>query len=321
MGIPVELAVGDDRCDAGMAVSVAKRHVEQNKVNFVIGPLCPAVAIDAAAIYAKANVIQFVPTVTPVELTRKNFDNVFRIAANDEQEAQALAAYLARDQAGKKLTVVYGDVFYRRAMADLVKTALPAEMKSTARFEPLAEVSSAYDRLVEKLRREPPDVLYMALGGAQVEQFVVKLRKQGVKSLLMGGQHLLSESFLRAAGESAEGIYVVAPLASLASPEYRGAVDMLIQAKIVPDLVALYSYVAVQTWAQAVREAGGGEVKGVGETLRSRDLATALGRVVFDQKGDRRNMDFSIVSWQKGLLREVRLVTPVSAPESQAGSR
>jgi ABC-type branched-subunit amino acid transport system substrate-binding protein len=162
--------------------------------------LCPAVAIDAAAIYAKANVIQFVPTVTSVELTRKNFDNVFRIAANDEQEAQALAAYLGRDQVGKKLAVVYGDVFYRRAMTDLVKTALPAEMKSTARFEPLAEVSSAYDRLVEKPRCEPPDVLYMALGAAQVEQFVAKLRKQGVKSLLMGGQHLLSESFLRAAG-------------------------------------------------------------------------------------------------------------------------
>ena len=37
-----------------MAVSVARRHVEQNKINFVIGPICPAVAIDAAAIYAKA---------------------------------------------------------------------------------------------------------------------------------------------------------------------------------------------------------------------------------------------------------------------------
>src|SRR5262245_65922052 len=39
MGIPVELAVGDDRCDAGMAVSVARRPIAQNTLNFVIRPL------------------------------------------------------------------------------------------------------------------------------------------------------------------------------------------------------------------------------------------------------------------------------------------
>ena len=57
MGVPVKLFVGDDRCDAGNAVSVAKQHVEQDKIGFVIGPTCPAVAMDAAPIYAKAGVI------------------------------------------------------------------------------------------------------------------------------------------------------------------------------------------------------------------------------------------------------------------------
>jgi branched-chain amino acid transport system substrate-binding protein len=320
MGIPVELAVGDDRCDAGMAVSVARRHVEQNKINFVIGPICPAVAIDATAIYAKAKVIQFVPMVTTVEFTRRNFDNIFRISANDEQEAQALAAYLAREQSGKKLAVVYGDVFYRRAMAEMVKTALPAGVRTSARFEPLQEVPGAYDRLVEKLHQDPPDIIYMALGGAQVEEFVGKLRKRGVKSLLIGGQHLLSQSFWQAAGATAEGIYVIAPIGSLTSPEYRSAVDLLQQAGIVPDLVALYSYVAVQTWAEAVRQAGGGEFKGVGDALRSREFTTALGRVAFDQKGDRRDVGYSIVTWQKGLLRELRMVAQVPAAPSQAAA-
>ncbi len=158
----------------------------------------------------------------------------------------------------------------------------------------------------------------MALGGAQVEEFVVKLRKRGVKSLLIGGQHLLSQSFWRAAGATAEGIYVIAPIGSLTNPEYRSAADLLTQSGIVPDLVALYSYVAVQTWAEAVRQAGGGEFKGVAEALRSREFTTALGRVAFDQKGDRRDIDFSIITWQKGLLRELRMVAQVPAAPSQA---
>lgn len=44
LGIPVERVVGDDLCDGGMAATVAKHHVEQDKINFVIGPLCSNVA-------------------------------------------------------------------------------------------------------------------------------------------------------------------------------------------------------------------------------------------------------------------------------------
>ena len=64
MGIPVELAVADDQCDPGLAINVAKRQVEQDKIKFVIGPICPAAAMAAAPIYAKAGVVQFLPTVT-----------------------------------------------------------------------------------------------------------------------------------------------------------------------------------------------------------------------------------------------------------------
>ena len=43
---------------------------------------------------------------------------MFRIAATDQQAAQALGRYLDREQRGKKLTVVYNEIFYLRAIAD-----------------------------------------------------------------------------------------------------------------------------------------------------------------------------------------------------------
>src|SRR5882762_4703937 len=51
LGVPVEPVPADDRCDAGMAMTVAKRHAENN-VRFVIGPICPLVAMEAAPSYA-----------------------------------------------------------------------------------------------------------------------------------------------------------------------------------------------------------------------------------------------------------------------------
>jgi branched-chain amino acid transport system substrate-binding protein len=311
MGIPVELAVGDDRCDAGMASVVARNHVEKDKINFVIGPICPLVAMDAAPIYSKAGVVQFVPTVTAVELTQRYPDNIFRMAATDEQEAQALGAYLAREQKGKKFAVIYSEFFYRRAMAEMIRLALPAEVKALARFEPLPEVPGAYDRLADKLKRDPPDVIYMALDAARVVDLAGKLRERGVKSLLIGGQQLLSQIVTSSARKAAENILVIAPivLAPIGSPdssEFRKAINLLGQADVVPNLVALYSYSAVQVWAEAVRRAGGGEPKRVIEVLRSGEFTTAIGRMAFDQRGDRRDIHFSVLTWQEGHVIELQ---------------
>jgi branched-chain amino acid transport system substrate-binding protein len=285
-----------------MAVSVARRHVEQDKVSFVIGPTCPPVAIDAAPVYAKAGVIQFLPTVTLVGLTRRYPDTLFRMVANDEQEAQALGAYLARAPKGKRVAVVYGDVFYRRAMAETARLNLPDDMKPTARFEPLADVTGAYDRLADKLRRDPPDVIYMVLDAEPVVEFVRKLHERRIKSVLIGGQHLLSQSFWLLARKDAEGIQVVAPIGSLNDPDFRRAVDLLRQAEVVPDLVALNSYAAVQAWAEAVRRAGGGDPKTVSQALRTGEFKTAVGSLQFDRNGDRRDIHYSVLTWQGGRL-------------------
>jgi branched-chain amino acid transport system substrate-binding protein len=302
MGIPVELAVADDQCEPGRAINIANRQVEQGKINFVIGPICPAAAMAAAPIYAKAGVIQFLPTmtVTMLGVMRPNPDNIFSMVATDEQEARALGAYLAREQTGKKLTVVYTDAFYRSGIVQMVKDALPAEMKASARFEPLLDITGIYDRLADKLQREPPDVIYMALDHAPLVELIGKLRKRAVKALLIGGQQMLSYNFWLEARNVAEGIHVIAPIGSPTTPELGKTINLLRQVGVIPDLVALNSYATVQTWAEAVRRAGGGDPRKVIEALRSGEFQTAIGPVAFDQQGNRRDMRYSILAWQNG---------------------
>ena len=301
IGIPVEPMIADDRCDAGMAMMVAKRQAENN-VRFVIGPTCPAVAMEAAPAYAAAGIIQFVPTVTTVELTQRYPENIFRMVATDEQEAQALAAYLASEQPNKKLAVVFGEFFYRRAMAKMIDGALSREQKALTHLESLADVSGAYDRLADKLQKSPPDVIYMSLDAEQAAEFVKKLRERGIKSVLMGGQHLLSASFWRGQRAAAESIHIITPVASLDYPGLRKAVELLRKADITPDIVALSNFAAVQTWAEAVRRAGSGDPKAVVAALRSTTFDTAVGPVAFDAKGDRRDIQYSILTWKDGRI-------------------
>jgi branched-chain amino acid transport system substrate-binding protein len=64
----------------------------------------------------------------------------------------------------------------------------------------------------------------------------------------------------------------------------------------------------VQVWAEAVRRAGGGDRKKVVEVLRSSEFTTPVGRIAFDQKGDRRDISYSFLTWQGGPLTELRPV-------------
>ena len=115
----------------------------------------------------------------------------------------------------------------------------------------------------------------------------------------------MSRSFWRVSQDVVDGIHVIAPIRSLTDPEFRKAVESARQADVTPDLVALYSYAAVQTWAEGVRRAGGGDPKKVIEALRSGEFETAVGKVAFDARGDRRNLAFSVLTWQTGRLLQV----------------
>jgi branched-chain amino acid transport system substrate-binding protein len=222
----------------------------------------------------------------------------------DEQEAQALGAYLAREQTGKKITIVYIDAFYRREMIEKIKLALPVEMKASAQFKALLDSSAAYDRLADQLQRDQPDLIYLAIDNAMVHEVVDKLRKRGVKGLLIGGQRLLSQNLWIPANKVVEDIRVIAPLDSPVKLEFSKIIYLLKRADVLPDLVALNTYAAVQTWAEAVRRAGAGDSAKVVEALRSGEFQTAIGLVAFDRQGGRRDIRYSVLSWEQGRLTQ-----------------
>jgi len=112
----------------------------------------------------------------------------------------------------------------------------------------------------------------------------------------------LSQSFWFQARELAEGIRVLAPISSVTDPGFKAAVDQLNAAKIIPDLVALSSLAAVQTWAEAVRRAGSGDPKAVIQVLHAGEFHTAIGPVAFDERGDRRDIRYTVLTWRNERL-------------------
>ena len=68
-----------------------------------------------------------------------------------------------------------------------------------------------------------------------------------------------------------------------------------------PEGFTLYSYAAVEVWAQAVERAGTFETKAVAEALHTHQFDTVLGKIGFDEKGDVYGYEpFTWYIWQQG---------------------
>ena len=80
-----------------------------------------------------------------------------------------------------------------------------------------------------------------------------------------------------------------------------------VQARIQqPNARALYSYAAIQIWADAVDRAGTADSHAVTEALHAGEFDTILGTVGFDAKGDVTGHEpFAWYVWQDGEYRPV----------------
>jgi branched-chain amino acid transport system substrate-binding protein len=76
-----------------------------------------------------------------------------------------------------------------------------------------------------------------------------------------------------------------------------------------PEGYSLYTYAAIQAWAQAAEQAGSTAPDKVARALRGMVFSTVIGRFTFDDKGDVSLPPYAIYRWSRGRYQ------PIHAPE------
>jgi branched-chain amino acid transport system substrate-binding protein len=84
------------------------------------------------------------------------------------------------------------------------------------------------------------------------------------------------------------------------NPDAASLIERFRRQGFEPEGYTLYSYGAVQAWAQAVTKAGSAEPTAVMNALRRNEFETILGQVSFDDKGDVRQPGFEWFVWRSG---------------------
>ncbi|WP_119392894.1 branched-chain amino acid ABC transporter substrate-binding protein [Taklimakanibacter lacteus] len=299
-GEKLALVVGDDRCEADRAVTVADNMVAK-KVVLVVGHFCSGASIDASKVYALEKIVQISPASTnPVFTERRPGPGVFRVVPSDRKQAEFAGNYIAKKFAGKKIAIVGDDSNYGSSLALAVRKAIEASGQALAASGSYAGGQKDFVALVADLKAAKVDVVYAGGYHTEIGLLVREMRKQGMTAQLIASDALVTREFWVIARRASEGTL----MSFMADPRKNAGAAAIVKKfkarKIVPEGYTLHSYEAVKLWADAAKSAASTDFDRVVSGLMKVDADTPIGRVRFDNHGDLMEPQLVWYVWRKG---------------------
>ncbi len=299
LGQKLRMEVGDDACDPKQAVAVANQLASKG-VKFVAGHFCSGSSIPASNVYAEEDMIQISPASTNPRLTERKLANVFRTCGRDDQQGLIVGEFLAKRFGDRKIAVIHDKTAYGKGLADETRKTLTKNGVKPAMYEAYTAGERDYTALITKLKAAGIDVLYVGGYHTEAGLMVRQMRQQGMKTVLVSGDALVTQEYWQITGKAGEGTLMTFSPDPRKNPVALPLVKRFRAAGYEPEGYTLYSYGAVQAWAESVRQAKTVNTAKVIAQLRKGKFETVLGPIGFDAKGDVTAPGYVLYEWKNG---------------------
>ncbi|MBP0443726.1 branched-chain amino acid ABC transporter substrate-binding protein [Roseomonas sp. SSH11] len=303
LGRRVVLQMEDDACDPRQAVAVANRIVGRN-VSFVVGHYCSATSIAASDVYADAGIPQVSPGSTNPRYTERGLGNVFRVCGRDDQQAQVAAAYVARRFPGQPVGITNDLTAPGVTLADVFQSQLrSAGMQEAVRAQ-VTKGETDFNAVVTRLKSAGVRVLFHSAYHREAALILRQAKEQGLDLQLISNDDLNVRDFWGITGPAGEGSLFTFEADPRRTPAGADIARRFEAANFDPSGYTLYSYAAVQIFAQAATSANNAQPARILAAMKGREFNTALGPIRFDAKGDREGAAYRVYAWRDGRIAE-----------------
>jgi len=221
--------------------------------------------------------MQISPSSTNPKLTEEGWYNVFRTCGRDDQQGIVAGNLLADEFGGKKIAILHDKTAYGKGLADETKLQLNKRGITEALYDTVTAGEKDYSAFVTKLKSEGIDVLYYGGYHTEAGLIVRQMRDQGLKTMLISGDALVTDEFWAISGDAGEGTLMTFGPDPRKSPSAASLVERFRKSGYDPEGYTLYTYGAIQAWAQAVETARSTDTAKVAAALRSTSFDTVLG--------------------------------------------
>ncbi len=291
LGYRVVVRPLDDESDSNVAVERAEEIRQAiasgERVLAVIGHLNSGQTLAAMEIYKNLPLVVISATASEQSLTERNYDNFFRVNANDRVQAEVSADFLVQRLQAKSVAVLHNDTEYGRGLAASLIEGLHARGATVVMQAEVAEGQSTYTAEVQRIRSAAPDAVFYAGYEIEAPYLRVALVESDIDLPMLASDGAFLAATIDEANGAAEGMYV-----SAFAPSPRNAADSKwVEAYQAveyrnPDTYSVNGYVAMQVLAEAVRKANSFDRSAVADSLRKNSFDSLLSTLRFEPDGD-----------------------------------
>ena len=297
----------DDQADPKVGTTVAQKLADA-KVAGVVGHLNSGTSIPASPIYNGAGIPVISGSATNPKLTEQGFKQQFRVVARDDQQGPAIASYLAAEKKPKLVAVIDDATAYGEGIANEVEKTLKAANIKVLPREKGTDKTTDWKAILTKLRGRSPDAVFYggmdATGGPLVKQG----RELGLKAVFSFGDGACTDEMTKLAGAAAEGLLCsqagVPPQA--ADKKFLDAYKKRFNAD--PILYAPFTYDATNLLIEAMKKANSADPAKYLPELQKIEFTGATGKIVFDEKGDRKDAEITIFTMKGGKIDPIAVI-------------
>jgi len=285
--VRLQLDSEDDLWSADGAKDAARRLIDAGVVG-VIGHLSSQCSIAASEIYAKANIPQVSPSSTNPDYTGRGLKTTFRMVANDNVQAVALASFVAGVIKAKRVAILDDQTKYGQELAGRFAEAINAKGVSIIARSSVEGHATDFSKELQEFKDFNPDIVFFGGMDVQAGLLIKQMKELGLNARLVGGDGMQTKEFIRLAGDSAEGQYASQPAAWTKQMPRYAEFEEKYNRKFHSDFILYspYAYDATMVMLDAMRRAGSTDPEKYLPELKKEDYKGITGRICFDENGD-----------------------------------
>jgi branched-chain amino acid transport system substrate-binding protein len=306
LGKQIELLIEDDVCKPEIATNTATKLVSDG-AEVILGHICSGATKAALGIYKDAKKVVISPSATNPPLTQSGeYPNFFRTIAPDNLQSKVAVDFTLGKLGAKKIAIIHDKGDYGRGFADFAKEYVEkAGGAQIVLFEGVNPDAVDYSAIVQKIKKEDAEAVIFGGYHPTASKIVAQMRKKKLSTFFVSDDGVKDDTFIKVAGEFAEGVYATGPKDVSALPLHQKAVKAYKENyKAEKGAFFIEGYSAMLALVNAIKKAGSTDYAAVEKVLRSDYVDTPLGKISFDQKGDAIGVGFSVYKVEKGVYVE-----------------
>jgi branched-chain amino acid transport system substrate-binding protein len=307
-GRKIELVVEDDACKPEIATNAATK-VAGTGVHAVLGHICSGATKAALGIYKESRLVTISPSATNPALTQSgDYPNFFRTIASDDAQARLEVEFVLGRLGAKKIAVLHDKGDYGKGLAEFAKGFIETDPRGeVALYEGITPGAVDYSAVVNKIMQAEAQAVIFGGYHPEASKIVAQMRKKAMTIPFVSDDGVKDDTFIKVAGEFAERVYATGPVDTTRNPIAIAAIAAH-KTKYGEDPGAFFlnAYAATLALVNAFEKACSPQYDDIAKALREEWVATPLGIIRFDERGDAIGVGFAMYQVQNGIYVEVK---------------